>query len=233
MIFNAQGLILRSIKYKESSQIIDVYTLDYGKQSFIVNGVRKSRPRFSSACTQPLNFVSLEAYGPISKNIKRVKEISLLHFYKTIPFNPIKSVLGLFILEAFQKCISEPEPDEKLYHFIYNTLTLIDQPDQELKHIAIHFLIHFATHLGIGPIPILKERTHEGIYSNPEEIVLTEEVYQYFLVLTKNIEISTISVQPISKENRSFLFNALINHFEYNIPKFGKLKSLNVINSIF
>ena len=43
MIIKTNGIVLKYLKYKESSIICKIYTESHGLQSFIVNGVRSTK----------------------------------------------------------------------------------------------------------------------------------------------------------------------------------------------
>lgn len=42
MIYSTKGIVLRTIKYGETSVIASIFTESFGVQSYIVNGVRTS-----------------------------------------------------------------------------------------------------------------------------------------------------------------------------------------------
>ncbi|MEO6932134.1 MAG: recombination protein O N-terminal domain-containing protein, partial [Chitinophagaceae bacterium] len=40
MILSTKGIVLRSVKYGETSLVSSIYTLSHGLQSYMINGVR-------------------------------------------------------------------------------------------------------------------------------------------------------------------------------------------------
>jgi len=57
MLLNTQGIILRNVKYGESSLIIDAYTEAKGRQSYILNSVRSQKARTKQSVVAVGSFV--------------------------------------------------------------------------------------------------------------------------------------------------------------------------------
>ncbi len=91
MIFESRGIVFRNQKYKESSVILDVYTASHGMLTFIVNGVRKSKSRFSPSSVQIMSLIDLSGYYKNERSLQRIKDIKLAYLYKSLPFDVIKA----------------------------------------------------------------------------------------------------------------------------------------------
>ena len=61
MIAKTEAVVLRSMKYRETSRIVSFYTKQFGKISGIVKGARSPKNAFGSAL-QPMSHVSLVLY---------------------------------------------------------------------------------------------------------------------------------------------------------------------------
>ena len=71
-----EGIVFRQMKWKESSLIADIFTLDWGLQSFIINGVHKRGDSRLASALQLLHIIELQAYYNDQKTLHRVKELS-------------------------------------------------------------------------------------------------------------------------------------------------------------
>ena len=72
-MLETRGVILRSIKYKESSLILDIYTEHKGLQSFLINGVFKKGNQRLAGILQLCNLVDLISYFNEQKHLHRIK----------------------------------------------------------------------------------------------------------------------------------------------------------------
>jgi len=151
MLVKAKGLVIRSLKYGESSLIFDLYTHEYGYASFIVGGVRKPKARMSASLFQLMNWIEVVAYMKDPAKLSRVKETRLILNYQNIPFDFQKRGIGLFITEIVQKTIKEKEANEHLYQFLWRTFQYLDQPKSSISNAHVVFLLRLSGYLGFLP----------------------------------------------------------------------------------
>ena len=76
MVHNTKGIVLRVVKYGETSVIVTIYTELFGIQSYIVNGVRTTSKKGASKASlfQPAAILDLIVYHNELKNLQRIKE---------------------------------------------------------------------------------------------------------------------------------------------------------------
>ena len=151
MLVTVKGLVIRSLKYGESSLIFDLYTQEYGYASFIVGGVRKPKARMPASLFQLMNWIEVVAYVKDPSQLSRVKETRLVLNYKQIPFDVQKRGVGMFITEIVQKTIKEKEANEQLYQFLWKTFLYLDESDASISNVHIVFLLHLSGYLGFLP----------------------------------------------------------------------------------
>ena len=74
MLQKTQGIVLHSLKYKDTSIIVDIYTEVSGRASFLVPVSRSRKAAVKSVLFQPLSLVELEADFRPNTAIYKVKE---------------------------------------------------------------------------------------------------------------------------------------------------------------
>jgi DNA repair protein RecO (recombination protein O) len=86
MIHKTKGIVLRSVKYGETSVIVTILTELFGLQSYLVNGIRKQsgKPVSKQDCSNPLAILDLVIYHQETKNLQRLKEYSWNYLYQNI-----------------------------------------------------------------------------------------------------------------------------------------------------
>ena len=113
MLYKTHGIVLRFVKYGETSIIATIYTEEFGLRSFIINGVRSSRSKGKIALFEPLSILDLVIYHKEGRNINRLAEVKCLDPLNDLRSNIIKSSMGMFIVEVLNKCIKEETPNEE------------------------------------------------------------------------------------------------------------------------
>ena len=76
MNHTTKGIVLRTVKYGETSVIVSVFTELFGVQSYIVNGVRSASKKGGTKANlfQPAAILELVVYHNEQKNLQRIKE---------------------------------------------------------------------------------------------------------------------------------------------------------------
>ena len=96
MIIKTNGIVLKYLKYKESSIICKIYTESHGLQSFIVNGVRSTKSSQLSIY-QPLNQLNLILYKKNNSTLNRIKESKISKIYKSLHADISKISICFFV----------------------------------------------------------------------------------------------------------------------------------------
>ena len=107
MLHKTRGIVIKFIKYRESSIIATVLTEKLGVQSYLVNSVRTKKPIYSISFFQPLTLLDMVVYHKENANLNRVSEIRCENQFGSIPFNHNKSAIALFLSEVMYKVIKE------------------------------------------------------------------------------------------------------------------------------
>ena len=70
-IITSEAVVLRSMKYRETSKIVTFYTKEAGKISGIVKGARQSKNKYGSTL-EPMSYVSLVFYQNEKRDLQMV-----------------------------------------------------------------------------------------------------------------------------------------------------------------
>ncbi|HET9744500.1 MAG TPA: recombination protein O N-terminal domain-containing protein, partial [Chitinophagaceae bacterium] len=81
-----KGIVLRTVKYGETSLIVTTFTELFGLQSYIISGVRTSTIKGSGKANlfQPTAILDLVVYHNELKHLNRIKEFRWHHLYQHI-----------------------------------------------------------------------------------------------------------------------------------------------------
>jgi DNA repair protein RecO (recombination protein O) len=226
MLNKIRGIVLHYIKYGDSSIIAYIYTDIYGRQAFMVNGVRSKRSVIRLNHFQPLSILELDVYYKPNREIQRIKDLKISMMLHTIHNNIVKSSVALFIAEILYKTLREVEPNMPLFDFIYNSVQLLDLKEKGIENYHLAFLLMLSRYLGIFPV-IEDSKNDPGI-----SLVLSEEEKK---ALTDLHRYSFNDLEKIKMGNnvRSSLLDKFIAYFKLHLEGIGAIKSLAVLKEVF
>ena len=145
MTHKTKGIVLRSIKYGETSLVVTIFTEMFGIQTYMVNGVRTSKKSASKANHfQPTAILDLVVYHSENKSMQRIKEFSWANLYSKLLSDVIKNSIASFMAELLHKCLKQPEANADLYNFCEESFLQLDRAD---KIVAANFALFFTLHL--------------------------------------------------------------------------------------
>ncbi len=124
-----RGIVLRTVKYGETSLIVTIFTELFGVQSYIVNGVRTSTKKGTGKANlfQPTAILDLVIYHNELKHLNRIKEFKWHYLYKHIFSDVPKNAVALFMIELVTKCLKQPEPNPELFEFCEDAFIHLDE----------------------------------------------------------------------------------------------------------
>lgn len=240
MLHKTKGIVLHYVKYGDSSIIAYIYTDIFGRQAFIVNGVRSKKSGIRLNYFQPLSILELDVYYRPNRDIQRIKDLKIFVMLHTIHNNIVKSTVALFIAEILYKTLREVEPNKPLFDFIYNSIQILDLKNEGIENYHLVFLLMLSRYLGISPViednKIIEFNNikQQSLFKNDRGIslILTEEEKR---ALTHIYKYSFNNLEKIKLGNnvRSSLLSKFVEYFKIHLEGIGTIKSLAVLKEVF
>ena len=238
MLQSTRGVVLRSVKYGESSLIVTLFTEHYGVQSYLAQGVRKSK-RNQTGLLQPSLLIDLETDHKPNKNLQRLRNFHPSFIYQTIQEDVVKNSIALFSAELLLRLLPEHAPFQELFDFSFHYFQLLDQsPPQQAANYPLYFLIRTGQLLGYHVKGSYSESSpfldaQEGGFVANETIGNTltrQEAMQLALLLEKDH--SVFFDHPLSSATRNAITDWYLEFLKLHSQHLGALKSLEIIRTI-
>lgn len=122
MLQKTKGIVLHTLKYNDSSIIVDMYTELSGRASFLVAVPRSRKAAVKSVLFQPLSFIEFEADYRPNSTLYRVKEAKSFYPFSSIPYDPYKSSMALFLSEFLYRAIREEAENRPLFAYLQHSI---------------------------------------------------------------------------------------------------------------
>lgn len=243
MIAKTKGIVLRSVKYGETSLVVTIFTESFGLQSYLVNGVRTTSKKGSSKASlfQPSAILELVAYHNEFNKLQRLKEYKWDFLYQNVLTDVKKNAVALFMIELLIKSLKQPESNAELFYFIEDALHHLDKSNEIITgNFPLFFALHLAVFFGLR---INNEFSQDKHYLDLQEGRFTEDQpsHQYYLIDKEAAAVSEILkiMQPqeldqihLNQDMRRRILHGIEQFYAFHIPEFGVLKTLPVLREI-
>lgn len=243
MIAKTKGIVLRTVKYGETSLVATVFTELFGLQSYMVNGVRTASKKGASKASmfQPASILELVAYHNEFNKLQRLREFKWEFLYRHILSDVRKNAVALFMIELLSKSLKQPEANPDLFYFTEDALHhLDDASDVVTANFPLFFALHLAVFFGLR---INNEYSEEKHYLDLDEgrFVAEQPVHQFYLIEKEAAAVSEILkiMQPheleqvyLNQDMRRRILHALEQFYALHIAEFGSLRTLPVLREI-
>jgi DNA repair protein RecO (recombination protein O) len=240
MITRSKAVVLHQVNYSETSIIATLYTEAFGRQSYIINGIRSPKSKQKIGILQPLFLLEIEAYHKSGREIQRLKEFRPDYIYQSIPFDAIKRSIGFFISEILFKILRNEESDTELFQFIYHSLVYFDEIKEGKANFHLWFVANLMEYLGLQPQNNYSEtfrwfdmKNGKFIIAKPIHPETPNPEYSRLLSELFSHRLETIDQIELNGSQRSQLLEYLIEYYSIHFERIGRVNSLSILSELF
>ena len=222
MLQKTQGIVLHTVKYKDTAMMATVYTEAAGRASFVVPVSRSRRAAVRSVLFQPPALVELEADVRPNNPVSRVKEARTAHPYLSLPYDPCKAAIALFLSEFLYRALREEAENRPLFAYLRSSLLWLDECRAGFANFHLVFLMRLSRFLGLYP-------NLEG-YADGDCIAPAEAAR---IARLMRMDYATMRLFRLSREERARCLDVILTYYRLHLPDFPELKSVEVLRELF
>lgn len=240
MLEKSRGIILHQIKYTDSGIVAQMYTRKFGRQSFLIKGMRNRKTGKHAILFQPMFILDLELYYKQTREMQSLKEFSVSFTPYDIYSNIKKSCVAIFLGEILTSVLKEESPHEEMFDFIEESIIYFEQCKEGFANFHIAFLAGLSSFLGFEPGQRLEEENAffdmvngifvpippvHGNYANEE---ISDILADFFVASYDSID--KIS---LTGKMRNDVLETIVKFYSFHLPGLKKIKSLDVLKEVF
>ena len=238
MISATRAIVLNHLRYGDSSLIVNLYTESMGRQTVFVKGAFSRKSPVRAALFQPLHLVEASLHHRLNRQMQRVSNIQMYYPFQSIPFDPVKSCISLFIAEILHKTLREEEANPELFDFLLHTIQAFDLNDCGTANFHLLFMVHFSRYLGFYPnTGQASEHTwfdaRKGSFVAIPTVSSPLPEYNHLLTQLFGMSFDRLDSLSINHHQRNYLTDYLLEYYSTHIANFGKLKSFPILRNVF
>ena len=240
MLTKTQAIVLHSLRYGETRLIVDMFTRSQGRQSFIVSIPKSVKGKIKKQLFQPLTLLEIESDLRPKLQLQKLSDIRLASPFSSIPFDPNKLSISLFIAEFLYYALRSEQHNEPLFDYIVNSIQWLDAQTDRFANFHLVFLMRLSRFLGFYPN---LEHYQSGDYFDLRESVFlsTPPVHRDFLhpqeaekiQLMMRMDFPTMHLFRMSHQERNRLLEVSLIYYRLHLPDFPELKSVSVLQELY
>lgn len=234
------GVVLHTVKYSDKSNIVHIYTEQGGRMSFLVPVQRSRKSTVRQVLFQPLSVVEFEADIRSRSSLHPIKEAKAWYLFQSLPYDPYKSAIGMFLAEFLYRALKEETTNLPLYAYLVHSVQWLDMCRESFANFHLVFLMRLSRFLGLYPnvegyvagdyfdlmnACFVPEQPCHGMFVRPPEAS--------HICNLMRMNYDTMRFFPMNRMERNRCLDIINEYYRLHLPDFPELKSLPVLQELF
>jgi len=150
-ITKTEAIVLKSMKFGDTSKIATLYTRDHGKIKVIAKGIRKPKSRLAGAL-QTLSHIQIVFYKKRTSEIYLLSQSETIKSYHSLYKDLSRYIFASAALELLDRLITGEESNPQVFELTKATLSFMEScPKRSLEKSFCFYVLRLAHLLGYKP----------------------------------------------------------------------------------
>lgn len=234
------GVVLRALKYDDNSLIVDIYTATRGMVAFLVRLPKSRKAAVKGVFFRPLSVLELVFDYRQKSALQRVKDVRFAYTYRSLPYEPYKSAMALFLSEFLDRALKHESDNDPLFSYMLYSLQWLDASERAFSNFHLVFITRLTRFLGFYPNV---EAWHEGCFfdmvnacfvpARPFHHACLEPREAALIPLFMRMNYDSMRFFAMNRAERERYLEVLNEYYRLHLPEFPALKSPEVLKEVF
>jgi len=239
MEIKTRALVLRYIKYGDSSVIVDLFTESNGWQSLLMYVGTSRTQRVRLQMLRPLALVEILMVPNPRGGMGKLRGVSLLKPQLSIPNTESKLSISFFLAEFLSYALRDASCDVSLFNYIENSIEWLDNDNRSCANFHLVFLMHLTRFLGLYPnlddgnksdYFDLRDGCFTSLVPSHSDYLSKEESSKVLLLM--RMDFKTMHLFTMNHHDRNRCVDILLYYYRQHLPGLPQLKSLDVLREL-
>ena len=240
MIVKTEAIVLHTIKYGESKVIVDMFTKELGRLSYITKLSNTTKSRLKKQYFQPLTLLEITCDVRQRVQLQKISDARLLTPYVSIPTSPEKLAIALFVAEFLYHSLRSEQRNEPLFNYIVDSVQWLDTAMDGFANFHLTFLMRLSRFLGFYPnLDGYEDQAvfdlRSGCFSMqvPVHSDFLQPAEARLIHLMMRMDFPTMHLFRLSRFHRQRIMEILMQYYRQHLPDFPEMKSLAVLQDLW
>ncbi|MBM2844901.1 MAG: repair protein RecO [Bacteroidetes bacterium] len=147
MIVKTEAVVLKTMRFRDTSTILTLYTQEFGKVTVIAKGARDFKSKFGSAL-QPMNHVLAVFYRKEHREMHLLSQCDVVKRRRRMTEEMERMAAGMTIIELVHGVTHAEEKNEKLFASVVGALEAIETVAKHPGNVVYAFEVRLSDILG-------------------------------------------------------------------------------------
>lgn len=150
MLVKTDAIIVKSMKYRDTSKIVTMYSKEFGKLKCVAKGARTAKNKFG-ASLDPLTCSHAVFYKKEHRDLHLLSQCDLVQPFNHLREDFDKMSVGFSIIGMLDQIVRDEERNEPLYHLLLEILSVLNGSEKNYSHFLQAFRLRFSMLYGFAP----------------------------------------------------------------------------------
>ena len=217
-----------------------MFTVLEGRISFITRIPKTAKGKIKKQYFQPLTLLDLEFDFRPRTSLQRIKDVRILCPYGSIPFDPVKSTILLFLSEFLYYVTHGEQQNAHLFNYVKASMEWLDEAEQGYANFHLVFMMRLSRFVGFFPnLDAFQEdacfdlrnatfTSHVPLHS---DYLLPLDAAQINKLIRMDYE--NMHLFRLSRHDRNRISDIVLHYYRIHVPDMPELKSFHVLRELF
>lgn len=149
-IVRTEAIVLRSLNYGETSQIVTLYTREKGKLGVMAKGARRPKSSFG-ATLQPMAYTQVVFYYKPTRTLQTLSESSHVESFHRLRRNLTSITVGFRIVELVDALMETEDAQPEVFALLVHALRRLNAREARVTNVWPYVQLQLAQILGVAP----------------------------------------------------------------------------------
>ncbi len=150
MLIKTEAIILKTMKYRDTSKIVTFYTKEFGKLKGIAKGARTAKNKFGSAL-EPMTHSMLVIYKKEHRDLHLISQCDAIDSFKNLTEDLDRMTTALSVVELINQVTHDEERNPNLFALVSETLGELNSSSKNYSAYSYAFRLRLASLFGYAP----------------------------------------------------------------------------------
>jgi len=215
-------------------------TKSSGRVSFMVHIPKTSKGKIKKQYFQPMTLLDFEYDFRQRSNLQHIKDVRVSLPYSSIPIDPAKSCISLFLSEFIYYATRNEQENPTLFTYISTSLEWLDNAYEDFANFHLVFMMRLGKFLGFHPF--LEDFTpgcffdlRNGCFtlSMPLHTDFLNAADAGHLYNLMRMNFDTMKLFKLSHDDRNRITEIVLRYYKLHLPNMPELQSFDILREVF
>ena len=240
MLTKSSAIVLHQIKFGDSSLIVEVLTDVWGRLSFMVRLPKTSKAKVKKQFFQPMTVLDIEFDYRQKANLQHIKHVRIALPYLSIPIDPVKSSVMLFLSEFLFHVTKGEQENRSLFNYIVTSLQWLDGSVSNYANFHLVFMMRLSRFIGFYPNlneyePDCYFDLRNGCFVGvaPLHSDFLEPLDASRVNQLMRMDYETMQLFKLSHTDRNRFTELALRYYRLHVPNMPELQSFKILKEVF